>query len=129
MISTYKSLRNRRKEIYCSKVRSRGCTSGGRSERQTAWTWLLLASDFEDFSENLFKDSGADDHISKPFKSDDIIKRVADLLSEDTPTQTGETIELTAADMDKVVEPTEGIVKLSADNLIEEVNSTIKLTT
>ena len=90
---------------------------------------LLLASDFEDFSEKLFKDSGADDHISKPFKSDDIIKRVADLLSEDTPTQTGETIELTAADMDKVVEPTEGTVKLSADNLIEEVNSTIKLTT
>ena len=30
---------------------------------------LLLASDFEDFNENLFKDSGADDHISKPFKS------------------------------------------------------------
>ncbi|SVE07507.1 uncharacterized protein METZ01_LOCUS460361, partial [marine metagenome] len=90
---------------------------------------LLLASDFEDFSEKLFKDSGADDHISKPFKSDDIIKRVADLLSEDTPTQTGETIELTMADMDKVVEPAEGTVKLSADNLIEEVNSTIKLTT
>ena len=90
---------------------------------------LLLASDFEDFNENLFKDSGADDHISKPFKSDDIIKRVSDLLSEDTPTQTGETIELTAADMDKVVEPAEGTVTLSADNLIEEVNSTIKLTT
>ena len=43
---------------------------------------LLLASDFEDFSEKLFKDSGADDHISKPFKSDDIIKRVVVVKDE-----------------------------------------------
>ena len=41
---------------------------------------LLLASDFEGFSKDLFDSSGADDHISKPFKSEDIIKKVKNLL-------------------------------------------------
>ena len=43
---------------------------------------LLLANDFEGFSKDLFDSSGADDHISKPFKSEDIIKKVKDLLAE-----------------------------------------------
>ncbi len=41
---------------------------------------LLLASDFEDFNEGLFLESRADDHISKPFKSDDIVQKVKELL-------------------------------------------------
>ena len=41
---------------------------------------LLLASDFEDFNEGLFVESQADDHISKPFKSDDIVQKVHELL-------------------------------------------------
>jgi DNA-binding response OmpR family regulator len=42
---------------------------------------LLLTSDFEDFDEDLFHDSLADDHITKPFKSEDIVRRVMDLLN------------------------------------------------
>ena len=41
---------------------------------------LLLASDFEDFNQGLFLESRADDHISKPFKSDDIVQKVKELL-------------------------------------------------
>ena len=41
---------------------------------------LLLASDFEDFDEERYKKSGADNHISKPFKSDDIVAMVKSLL-------------------------------------------------
>ena len=89
---------------------------------------LLLASDFEEFNVSLFNDSGADDHLSKPFKSDDIIKKVADLLSKEVPTPTGESIKLTASDLDHTVESDETIIALSADDLIEEVDSTIKLT-
>ena len=42
---------------------------------------LLLTSDFEDFDENLFRDSLADDHITKPFKSEDIVRKAKELLS------------------------------------------------
>jgi len=91
---------------------------------------LLLASDFEEFNESLFKDSGADDHISKPFKSDDIIKRVINLLSEDTPTPDRKTIKLAAADMDEVVELVAAdVIELSTDNLVEELDSTVELAT
>jgi len=44
---------------------------------------LLLASDFEDFDEDQFRNCLADDHISKPFKSDDIINKVKELLAVD----------------------------------------------
>ena len=88
---------------------------------------LLLASDFEDFNENLFKDSGADDHISKPFKSDDIIKKVADLLSEDLPTPTGGAIKSSTAEMGETAQPAEATFELSSENLIEEVGSTVEL--
>ena len=37
---------------------------------------LLLASDFEDFDEQRYQACGADNHISKPFKSDDIVSMV-----------------------------------------------------
>ena len=41
---------------------------------------LLLASDFEDFDEQRYKSCGANNHISKPFKSDDIVAMVKSLL-------------------------------------------------
>ena len=41
---------------------------------------LLLASDFEDFDEGRFKESQAENHISKPFKSDDIVQIVTQVM-------------------------------------------------
>lgn len=41
---------------------------------------ILLESDFDDFDEARFKISKADDHIAKPFKSDDIVQKVKALL-------------------------------------------------
>ena len=41
---------------------------------------LLLASDFEGFDEQRYQTCGANNHISKPFKSDDIVKMVKSLL-------------------------------------------------
>ena len=41
---------------------------------------LLLASDFEDFDEQRYQACGANSHISKPFKSDDIVAMVKSLL-------------------------------------------------
>ena len=88
---------------------------------------LLLASDFEDFNKNLFDSSGADDHISKPFKSEDIIKKVVDLLSGKSPNSINKTINLTPVDLDESVEPTETTIELSAENMVEEGDSTINL--
>jgi DNA-binding response OmpR family regulator len=42
---------------------------------------LLLTSDFEEFNETLFKRSLADDHLSKPFKSEKIVEKVHQLLN------------------------------------------------
>ncbi len=41
---------------------------------------LLLASDFEEFDEQRYQECSADNHISKPFKSDDIVAMVKSLL-------------------------------------------------
>ena len=41
---------------------------------------LLLASDFEGFDEQRYKKCCANNHITKPFKSDDIVKMVKSLL-------------------------------------------------
>lgn len=41
---------------------------------------ILLSSDFEDFSEDLYKSSNADGRLTKPFKSDEIIKKVNEML-------------------------------------------------
>ena len=61
---------------------------------------LLLASDFEEFDEQRYQECGADNHISKPFKSDDIVAMVKSLLG----TSSGD----------------EGAVMLSGADLIEE---------
>ncbi len=41
---------------------------------------LLLTSDFEEFNETLFKRSLANDHLSKPFKSEKIVEKINKLL-------------------------------------------------
>jgi CheY-like chemotaxis protein len=88
---------------------------------------LLLASDLEDFNKNLFDSSGADDYISKPFKSQDIIRKVTDLILDITPGQAKETIELTAVNLDEAIKPTEATIELSAENLTTETEATIEL--
>ena len=88
---------------------------------------LLLAGDFESFNINLFDSSDADDHISKPFKSEDIIKKVTDLLSEKSPDSSIKTINLTPIDLDVSVESTETTIELSTEDMVEEEVSTINL--
>lgn len=88
---------------------------------------LLLASDFEDFNKNLFDSSGADDLISKPFKSEDIIKKVDDLLLEKSPDFIGETINLTPVDLDVSAESTETTIELSLGDMVEKEDSTMNL--
>ena len=44
---------------------------------------LLLAGDFEDFDKKRYQACGANNHISKPFKSDDIVTMVKGLLEGD----------------------------------------------
>jgi DNA-binding response OmpR family regulator len=88
---------------------------------------LLLASDFEDFNKNLFDSSGADDLISKPFKSEDIIKKVDDLLLEKSPDSIGETINLTPVDLDVSAESTETTIELSLGDMVEKEDSTMNL--
>ena len=46
---------------------------------------LLLASDFEGFDEQRYQTCGANNHISKPFKSDDIVKMVKSCLLYTSP--------------------------------------------
>ncbi|MFQ5449472.1 MAG: PleD family two-component system response regulator [Nitrospinaceae bacterium] len=83
---------------------------------------LLLASDFEDFNEDQFRKSGADDHITKPFKSEDIVRRVKDLLaSPGTPPapaeEEEEVISLSEADM--VDEEDERVIDLTDEDFLE----------
>ena len=78
---------------------------------------LLLTNDFEEFDENLFQTSLADNHITKPFKSEDLVKKVMALLDDGSPVMTNEededtemVIELTVADRvddDVVTDPGE----------------------
>ncbi|GJL77185.1 MAG: response regulator [Nitrospinaceae bacterium] len=69
---------------------------------------LLLTSDFEDFDEDLFRDSLADDHITKPFKSEDIVLKVKELLSQTDDFQPTEEDEA------------ENVIKLSPTDQLEE---------
>ena len=49
---------------------------------------LLLASDFEDFDEDRFKECQAENHISKPFKSDDIVQMVTQVMTGESALET-----------------------------------------
>ncbi len=80
---------------------------------------LLLASDFEEFDENLFRASLADDHITKPFKSEDLIQKVTELLdgvATSAPDEaTEEVIELSSTDrVDEDI-----IIDLGEDQLLD----------
>ncbi|MBT5869420.1 MAG: response regulator [Nitrospinaceae bacterium] len=65
---------------------------------------LLLASDFEDFDEQRYQACRADNHISKPFKSDDIVAMVKSML-------------------DAPLSNDENIISLSSNDLVEEEDS------
>ncbi len=56
------------------------CAKIKASPQTSAVKVLLLANDFEEFDERRYRSCGADDHISKPFKSDDIVAMVKSLL-------------------------------------------------
>jgi CheY-like chemotaxis protein len=51
---------------------------------------LLLASDFEDFDEGRFKECQAENYISKPFKSDDIVQMVTQVMTGESVPETPE---------------------------------------
>jgi len=70
---------------------------------------LLLASDFEEFDETRFQASLADNHITKPFKSEDLVRKIMALLDNASPP--------TVADED-----IEEVIELSvADRVIEDI--------
>lgn len=82
---------------------------------------LLLASDFEEFDENLFRASLADDHITKPFKSEDLVRKVRELLDGGSlavaEEETEEVIELSSTDrVDEDV-----VIDLSEDQLMDSL--------
>jgi CheY-like chemotaxis protein len=80
---------------------------------------LLLASDFEDFDEGRFKECQAENHISKPFKSDDIVQMVTQVMTgESAP----EAVALPDSVEEKDEEPSleellESVEKLSTDSM------------
>jgi CheY-like chemotaxis protein len=49
---------------------------------------LLLATDFEDFDEGRFKECQAENYISKPFKSDDIVQMVTQVMKGENAPET-----------------------------------------
>jgi len=76
---------------------------------------LLLASDFEDFDEGRFKECQAENHISKPFKSDDIVQMVIQVMEG---TVVAETV---AAEPSASVEEPEKDDEPSLEELLESV--------
>lgn len=92
---------------------------------------LLLTSDFEDFDEGRFKKCLADNHISKPFKSDNIIEMVTRVMEggsavrEESALPENIAEEATEADEEPSLEELlESVEKLSADSL--EIKDTIE---
>jgi DNA-binding response OmpR family regulator len=91
----------------CSKIKGSAKTSSIKV--------LLLASDFEDFDEQRYRDCGADSHISKPFKSDDIVAMVKSLL--EAPSNDENTVLLSA----DALAAEEGPVELTDSEIIEKL--------
>ena len=93
---------------------------------------LLLASDFEDFDEVRFKKCLAENHISKPFKSDNIVQMVARVMEGDSVAEIEPVISesISEEDVELDEEPSleellESVEKLSTDS-IEISDSTEK---
>ncbi|QPJ61849.1 MAG: response regulator [Candidatus Nitronauta litoralis] len=96
------------------------------ADHQKRWV-ILLSSDFEEFDEKAFEACAAEDHLSKPFKSEDIVSKVQQMLSgegipntldvveEESNTSANESapLNLSAEDMEGYQEP----VALSADDM------------
>ena len=98
---------------------------------------LLLASDFEDFDEARFKKCKAENHISKPFKSDNIVQMVTGLMEGDmvsgsepvvSESTTEEEIELD--EEPSLEELLESVEKLSSDSIedidLEQTNVSVQ---
>ncbi len=84
---------------------------------------LLLASDFEDFDEVRFKECLAENHISKPFKSDNIVQMVTRVMEDDTTDENEPALSERIPDEDEELdeEPSleellESVEKLSVDS-------------
>ena len=96
---------------------------------------LLLASDFEDFDEVRFKKCLAENHISKPFKSDNIVQMVTKVMEGDSTAEIEPVISesISEEDVELDEEPSleellESVEKLSTD-AIEMSDSTEKTDT
>jgi len=82
---------------------------------------LLLISNLEDFNEAKFQESGANGYILKPFKSDDIVNKVNDLLSGGSSTSAKSEVSiLSGEDIAEPAEPVEATIELSANNMVGE---------
>ncbi len=100
------------------------------ADHQKRWV-ILLSSDFEEFDEKAFEACAAEDHLSKPFKSEDIVSKVQQMLSgegipntldivEDEPNASGSgsaPLNLSAEDLDDDQDEASAPVALSADDM------------
>ena len=87
---------------------------------------LLLASDFEDFDEERFKKCQAENHISKPFKSDDIVQMVTRVMEGSSVAENEPALQESLAEEEPTVdnEPSleellESVEKLSTEGIEE----------
>ncbi|UCD11949.1 MAG: response regulator [Nitrospinaceae bacterium] len=81
---------------------------------------LLLASDFEEFNSDLFRYSRADDHISKPFKSEEIIEKVKARLEAALAQANVQASSILQAETEGLDDSDEMLFVLSEEHLIEE---------
>jgi len=87
---------------------------------------LLLASDFEDFDEENFKKCLAENHISKPFKSDNIVQMVTRVMGGDSAVKNEPALSKSVSeDVELDEEPSleellESVEKLSTDSIETE---------
>ncbi len=81
------------------------------AEHQKRWV-LLLSSDFEEFDNQAFEACAAEDHLSKPFKSEDIVSKVQKMLSGEGIPNTLDIIE-----EESTTEPEVAPFDLSADDM------------
>lgn len=109
------------------------------ADHQKRWV-ILLSSDFEEFDEKAFEACAAEDHLSKPFKSEDIVSKVQQMLSGEGIPNTLDIVEeesndsttepaplnLSAEDLDGDQDEASAPVALSADDMeIPEEEETI----
>ena len=87
---------------------------------------LLLASDFEDFDEENFKKCLAENHISKPFKSDNIVQMVTRVMGGNSAVKNEPALSKSVSeDVELDEEPSleellESVEKLSTDSIETE---------